>query len=307
MTLWNKFQNNFDKIIEDIDEYKKILNFCINYENNILIYSSIGFPMDLLIDEIIKRKFKISHIYRKELIWNKTIIYNENQFFFEIDLSNPSLPKKLNNLNDMLLFIIKTKSINTNKHLIILKNIDRLNENFFAFRIILERYYHNCYFICSTNAISKIEAPIKSRFSLFRIRLFKIDEIQMIFHKYLGKEMNSILIKNNNRNIIFALFVAQTEINEPLLVNEDYCQFHYPPIKTFIKSKYSLNDIRQLSYKYCQYDIGIREIVEDLLKIDKKNFRKIIDNGVKVEELLNNSNRGREPIFIEAFLCQILI
>ena len=66
MTLWNKFQNNFDKIIEDIDEYKKILNFCINYENNILIYSSIGFPMDLLIDEIIKRKFKISHIYRKE-------------------------------------------------------------------------------------------------------------------------------------------------------------------------------------------------------------------------------------------------
>jgi len=263
--------------------------------------------MDLLIDEIIKRKFKISHIYRKELIWNKTIIYNENQFFFEIDLSNPSLPKKLNNLNDMLLFIIKTKSINTNKHLIILKNIDRLNENFFAFRIILERYYHNCYFICSTNAISKIEAPIKSRFSLFRIRLFKIDEIQMIFHKYLGKEMNSTLIKNNNRNIIFALFVAQTEINEPLLVNEDYCQFHYPPIKTFIKSKYSLNDIRQLSYKYCQYDIGIREIVEDLLKIDKRNFRKIIENGVKVEELLNNSNRGREPIFIEAFLCQILI
>ncbi len=307
MTLWNKFQNNFDKIIGDIDEYKKILNFCVEYENNVLIYSSIGFPQDLFIDEIIKKKFKISQIYRKEMIWNKTIIYNENQFFFEIDLSNPSLPKKLNNLNEMLLFIIKTKSINTNKHLIILKNIDKLNDNFFAFRIILERYYHNCYFICSTNAISKIEAPIKSRFSLFRIRLFKIDEIQMIFHKYLGKEMNSILIKNNNRNIIFALFIAQTEINEPLLVNEDYCQFHYPPIKTFIKSKYSLNDIRQLSYKYCQYDIGIRGIVEDLLRIDKMNFSKIIENGVKVEELLNNSNRGREPIFIEAFLCQILI
>lgn len=307
MTLWNKFQNNFDKIIDEIDEYKKILNFCINYENNILIYSSIGYPQDLFIDEIIKKKFKISQIYRKELIWNKTIIYNENQFFFEIDLSNPSLPKKLNNLNEMLLFIIKTKSINTNKHLIILKNIDRLNENFFAFRIILERYYHNCYFICTTNTISKIEAPIKSRFSLFRIRLFKIDEIQMIFDKYLGREMNSILIKNQNRNIIFALFIGQTEINEPLLVDEDFCQFHYPPIKTFIKSKYSLNDIRQLSYKYCQYDIGIREIVEDLLKIDKKNFRKIIENGVKVEELLNNSNRGREPIFIEAFLCQILI
>jgi len=307
MTLWNKFQNNFHKIIDDIDEYRKILKFSIEYDNNILLYSCIGFPMDLFIDEIIKKKFRINQIYKKELIWNKTIIYNENQFFFEIDLANPSMPKKLNNLNEMLLFIIKTKSINTTKHLIILKNIDRLNENFFAFRIILERYYHNCYFICTTNSISKIEAPIKSRFSLFRIRLFNIDEIKEIFERYLGREMNSTLIKNQNRNIIFAIFIAQTEINEPLLVDEDFCQFHYPPIKNFLKSKYSLNDIRQLSYKYCQYDIGIREIVEDLLKIDKKNFKKIIDNGVKVEELLNNSNKGREPIFIEAFLCQILI
>lgn len=305
MTLWNKFQMNFDEIINDIEEYKKIIEFSVIFNQNILLYSSIGFPIDLFIDEIIKKKFVIKQIYRKEMIWNKTIIYNENQYFFEIDLNNPNMPRKLNNLNDMLLFIIKTKSINTEKHLIIIKNIDKLNENFFAFRIILERYSQNCYFICFTNNISKIETPIKSRFSLIRLRLFKTDEIQMIFDKYLKIGLNKYLV--NNRNIIFTIFIAQTEINEPSLVDEDFCQFHYPPLRTFLKSKYSLNDIRQLSYKYCQYDLGIREIVEDFLKIDKKNYKKIIKMGVEVEKLLNNSNKGREPMFIEAFLCQILI
>ena len=82
---------------------------------------------------------------------------------------------------------------------------------------------------------------------------------------------------------------------------------NYPPIINFIKSKYTLNDIRQLSYKYCQYNIGFREIVEDLLKIDKKNYKNIIENSVKIDELFNNTNKCREPMFIEAFLCQILI
>ena len=157
MTLWNKFQMKFGDIINNIDEYKKIIDYSISLNQNLLLYSYIGFPIDLYIDEIIKRKFKINNIYRKEMLWNKTIIYNENQYFFEIDLDNPNMPRKLNNLNDMLLFIIKTKSINSDKHLIIIKNIDKLDEIFFAFRIILEKYYNNCYFICFTNRINKIE------------------------------------------------------------------------------------------------------------------------------------------------------
>ena len=305
MTLWNKFQMIFGEIINDIEEYKKILDYSIIFNKNLLFYSYIGFPFDLFIDEIIKRKFNIKQIYRKELLWNKTIIYNENQYFLEIDLDNPNMPRKLNNLNDMLLFIIKTKTINNQKHLIIIKNIDKLNEIFFAFRIILERYYNNCYFICYTNRISKIENPIKSRFFLFRLRLFKPQEIQMIFNKYLKLETNHNLL--NNRNIIFHIFIAQTNKNEPLLITDEFCNFHYPPIINFLKSKYTLNDIRQLSYKYCQYNIGIREIVEDLLKIDNKNYKKIIENSVNIDELLNNTNKCREPMFIEAFLCQILI
>jgi len=253
------------------------------------------------------KRFGISHIYRKEVIWNKIIIYNENQYFFEYDLDNPNMTKKYDVLNDLLLLIIKTKPIINGKHLIIIKNIDKLNEFFFSFRIILEKYSHNCFFICTTNKISKIEAPIKSRFCLFRIRLFTNNEIIKIFNSNLNVPLNGHLIKNNCRNIIFAIFIAQTEINEPLLITEDFCNLNYPPIKNFVSNNYSLNDIRQLSYKYSQYNLTIKDLSLDLNKIYKNKYKLILDNSIELENLLNNSNKGREPIYIEALLSQVLL
>ncbi len=307
MTLWNKFNNNFREIIQNIDDYNKILNFSINFSYNLLFYSCVGFPFDLFIDEIIKAKFGISQIYRKEILWNKSIIYNENQYFFEIDLDNPNMNKKFKDLTEMLLFIIKSRNINNKKHLIIIKNIDKLNEYFFSFRIILERYYNNCYFICTTNQISKIENPIKSRFSLIRFRLFTNNEIQSIFINNLKIPLNNWLIKNNCRNIFFAIFIGQVELNEPLLINEDFCNLTYPPLRDFLKSKYTLNDIRQLSYKYSQYDLNIKDLVMDLLYINKHKKNLIIENAVQLELLLIQSNRGREPIYLETLLNQLLI
>jgi len=307
MTLWDNFKNNFNLIIDDINEYLTIIKFCINFEKNFLLYAHYGFPFDQFIDEIIKKKFNINQIYRTENLWNKSIIYNENQYFFEIDLDNPNMPKKLNALTDMLLFIIKRKTIVGNKHLIIIKNIDKLDSYFFAFRIILEKYHHNCYFICTTNKINKIENPIKSRFSLFRLRLFTNNEIVLIFNKYLDVNLHPVLIKNNCRNIIFAIFICQTYIYEPLLITDDFCNFNYPPIVSFINSNYTLNDIRQLSYKYCQYNLSIKDLTLDLLKISKKKYQLIIEESVKIEHLLSYSNKGREPIYIEALLCQLFI
>lgn len=308
MSLWNCFSENFRRIIEDIDEYNKILNFCINYNYNLLLYSASGFPFDLLINEIIKSKFKLINIYKKEHIWNKSIIYNENQYFFEIDLNNPNMNKKLSDFDDMLLSIIKTNSITNHKHLIIIKNIDKLVENFFSFRIILEKFYNNCYFICTTNKITKIETPIKSRFNLFRVRLFTNNEIQIIFIKYLNRQLNNYLIENNCRDIYFAIFISQIEINEPLLISEVFCNYNYPPIVNFINSNYNLNDVRQLAYKYSQYDLDIKDLILDLLKLNKKQSLKIkmIETSVLLDHLLNKSNKGREPIYIETLLNQLL-
>jgi hypothetical protein len=303
MSLWINFKNNFINIINDIPEYKLILDKYSLYEYNLLLYSHIGFPIDLFIDELLKIKFNNNN--KKELIWNKNIIYYENQHFLEIDLNNPNIPTDYSFLTEMLLFIIKNKPVNHNKHLIILKNIDKLESYSFCFRIILEKFYNNVYFICSTNKISKIEMPIKSRFYLIRLRLFRLNEIENIFLNYI----KTPLVTKNNRNIIFQIFLSQVNINEPLLITENFCKFNYPPLYDFLQSKYNIHDIRQLSYKLSQFNLSICDIAMDLIKIYKKKDKilEIIRIAADIDYILTLSNKGREPIYIENFLCQILI
>jgi hypothetical protein len=306
MSLWIKFKNNFRNIIYDIPEFNIIFEKYYNYEYNLLLYSYLGYPIDLFIDELIKIKFNINILNKKELVWNKNVPYYENQYFFEIDLNNPNIPNDYSFLTEMILFIIKNKPVISNKHLIILKNIDKLGEYAFAFRIILEKFYNNVYFICTTHKISKIESPIKSRFSLIRLRLFTNNEISIIFNKYLNCEE----VITNNRNIIFCIFLSQVKINEPHLITYDFCEFNYPLIKKFLDTKYDLYDIRQFSYKLSQYNLSIMDITKDFMKIYKNNNNKLIELiniAANVDYILTISNKGREPIYIENFLCQILI
>jgi len=306
MSLWIKLKNNFKNIINEIPEFNIIFQKYANYEYNLLLYSYIGYPIELLIDELIKIKFNIQILNKKELIWNKNVPYYENQYFFEIDLNNPNIPNDYSFLTEMILFIIKNKPVISNKHLIILKNIDKLGDYAFAFRIILEKFYNNVYFICTTHKISKIESPIKSRFSLIRLRLFTNEEIKLIFNKYLNSEQ----VITNNRNIIFCIFLSQVKINEPQLITTDFCEFNYPLIKKFLDSKYDLYDIRQFSYKLSQYNLSIMDITRDFMKIYKNDNEKLIqliNIAADVDYILTISNKGREPIYIENFLCQILI
>ena len=308
MSLWINFKNNFREIISNIDEYNLLLNAYAKIDYNILLFSYIGFPIELFIDELIKIKFNIVNLNKKELIWNKNVIYYENQYFLEIDLNNPNMSTDYSFLTDMMLFIIKNRPMINNKHLIIIKNIDKLDNYSYAFRIILERFYNNAYFICTTNKISKIESPIKSRFSLIRLRLFTIEEIHNIFNHYFNYQNK---IKILNRNIIFHIFILQVYKNKPLLITDDFIKFNYPPINNLVKSKYDLYDIRQFSYKLSQFNLSISDIILDLLKIyensDNDKKMEIIRVGAEIDYLLTISNKGREPIFIENLLCQILI
>jgi len=53
--------------------------------------------------------------------------------------------------------------------------------------------------------------------------------------------------------------------------------------------------------------LSIKDLTLDLLKISKKKYQVIIEESVKIEHLLSYSNKGREPIYIEALLCQLFI
>jgi len=308
---WSIFKNNFLKIIESdgFDYYNNMLKSITNYDINILLYSTVGFPLELFIDEIIKKKFNIKTIYRNENIWEKSIIYNENQYFLEIDLMNPNMSKDLNHLNKFLLYIIKSKNIiNNKKHFIIIRNIDYLDSYFFAFRILLERFSSNVYFLCSTYKISKIESPIKSRFVLFRFPLFTQLEIKKICNT-LNIPLNHFLIENKTRNIINVIFIAEVQKNEPYLINYQFYNYNFPPLYDFIiENDYTIENIRNLAYKCCQYNISISNLTFDILNMkSKKNKIDLIASAAKIDHMLIKTNKGREPIYIETFLSNFLL
>lgn len=312
MSYWQIFKENFIDITRTNEYYNKIFNFLLNYDCNCLLYGSYGFPTDLFIDEVIKQKFMINTLHKKECIWNKNIRYLYNQHFLEIDLMHPDMPKDLSMLSKFLLNIIKNKNINEEKHFIVIKHIDIFNQNdFSSFRIILERFSSNVYFLCTTHKLDKVDVPVKSRFALFRMPQFSHKEVMHIFNVYLKTSLNKYLVEIKCRDIIKCIFIAQIQVSSPELITKEFCTSNFPPLYEFYrdrKNKIELDDIRQISYKCFQYNISISEILSDLLKI-LPNKKKL--NAIKLasdfDHKLSCTNKGREPIYIESLLCQILI
>lgn len=303
--IWSLFKEHFSEIIGNNDYYSRRLKFLQQYENNVLLYGAYGFPTDLYINEIIKAKFDITSIYKTEYVWNKDVPYCHNPHFLEINLMHPMLTKDVSGLCPFLTHVIKTKNVSGSKHFIIIKNIDLLdNDNSISYRIILERFSANAYFLCTAHNIDKIDAPIKSRFSLIRMPLFSNREIKDIFDRYLKTPLNKHLAADKNmRDVIKALYIGDQECTE------DVVTLNFPPIVEFLekKKKCTLQDVRQFAYKCFQYNISIPELVKDILKLSP-NSKKIgiIKAGADIEHQLKLAHRGREAIYIEAFLCKIM-
>lgn len=312
--IWCNFKEAFVDILKDTEHineyYYKLYVFLQNYDNNVLLYGAPGFPTDLFIDEVLKAKFDLSVLHKTTCIWhtsNKDIVYFHNPHFLEINLMHPSVEKNTSDLTKFFTDIIKTRNINSvvgHKHFIIIKHIDLLDhEHFTSYRIILERFSSNAYFMCTAHNIAKIDMPIKSRFSLIRMPLFSNTEISHIFNKYL-KANHPV----NDRNIMKALFFASVGTRTTL---------NFPPIADLFTSKnrktpVSMEDIRQISYKCLQYDVSIPELLLDILKLLPKNTTKakranIIHVAADLEHKLHLTKQGRDPIYIEAFLCHVYL
>jgi hypothetical protein len=334
MNNWNNFEQKFEKIITDNYDYNILLNRILLSQNNTLLFSPIGFPIDLLVDLIIKKKFNLQNkIYRTEHVWEKNLIYNENNCFLELDIMNPENSKNIDKITLFILHIIKNKNIGSNKHFIIIKNIDLLSKLFYDFRILLEKYSHNITFMCTSHYMSKIDLPIKSRFNSFRIPLFTFDEINYIFVNYLNISMNDEFAITKSRNIIKALFIAEIECspNKDEILTDDFIKYNYPPFVDFIKTfdKNNMEEIRYISNKCCQYNVTINNIVEDFInlvdygdyylkikysKLPKKKLEeikkyekmKIINIGMEADYILSQTNKSKEPIHIEMVLYKLL-
>ena len=214
------------------------------------------------------------------------------------------------------------------KHVIVIKHIDLISTLFCEFRIILEKFSHNVVFISTTHYITRIDAPIKSRFSQFRIPLFTFEEIQTIYRNNLGISMNDYLVETKPRNIIKALFLSEIERHPASaeLLTKEFVELNFPPfvefIRAFNKNKNNLEDIRGLSYKCCQFNISILQIVQDFVRLvdfdyinirdchdkDKNKLKcDIIKIGTDIDYLLSQTNKCKEPLYIENLLCQLLL
>jgi hypothetical protein len=312
-SIWDVFKDNFLKIIENDEYYNKYLIYLSKYNNNILLYGPYGFPIDLFIDEIIKKKYDIKNLNKKECLWEKKLPYLYNQNFIEIDLMNPVISNDYNILTKFIISTIKISNINNIKHCFIIKHIDLLNYNFFcSFRIILEKYSSKAMFICTSHFISSIDIPIASRFYLIRIKNLSHEDIINIYDNIFKLKLNKFLIEEKTRNIIKSIFITEVERSEPELITLTYCSFKFPPLYDFInnycKTKNNLEDIRKFSYNCFQYNISITDICIDVLKIvPNKKKSAIIKIAADLEHKLKLTNNGREPIYIESFLCQILL
>ena len=311
-SIWSLFKECFNAIIKSHQYYQKIFLFLQTYEQNVLLYGTPGFPTDLFINETLKHKYNLPFLHKTECVWNKEFIYHHNPYFLELDLMHPSMSKVLSTLPAFLTDIIKNKSINAQKHLIIIKHIDLLSvDDFISFRIILERYSQNVFFICTTHHLGKIDQAVRSRFALVRMPLFTAEEIEDIFKAHLKIPINN-LIDYRNRNIIKTIFIAEVELNEPHIVNQDFCKYHFPPIVEFI-NKYkakniNIEDIRLFANKCFQYNISLSALTTDLITFfPKKKSMKIIECAADIDHMLKTTTKGREPFYIESFLCQVLL
>lgn len=340
---WNKLEEVFPYIIDDNKRYNIILKNILLSSNNKLLYTPIGFPIDSFLNTLLIQIFNIKPPFNKtEHIWEKSIIYIENQHYIDIDLMNPENIKNIEKITSFLLHIICSKNVKMKKHYIIIKHVDLLSSLFCDFRIILEKYSHNVIFICTTHYITRLEPPIRSRFSTFRIPLFTFEEIQNIFSNYLNISMNDYLFETKPRNIVKALFISEIE-RYPLsseILTKEFIEYNFPPfvefIKEYNKNKNNLDDIRGLSYKCCQYNISILQIIQDFIRlvdlgtyyinirsqssedniseldnnidnIKKKLKCEIIKIGTDIDYLLSQTNKCKEPLYIENLLCQLLL
>lgn len=328
-TVWDTLEEVFPDIIRDNETYRLILDNILLSPNNKLLYTPFGFPIDTFLNIVLARVLNITALFNKtEHMWDKSIIYVENQYYIEIDLMNPENIKNIEKITPFLLHIISSKNVKMKKHVIVIKHIDLLSSLFCEFRIILEKFSHNVVFICTTHYITKIEPPVKSRFSRFRIPLFTFAEIQTIFTDYLHISMNDYLFETKPRNIIKALFLSEIERHPTSdeLLTKEFVELNFPPfvefIRNFNKNKNNLEDIRGLSYKCCQFNISILQIIQDFIRlVDFENYYlnikdcrdnnklkcDIIKIGAEIDYMLSQTNKCKEPLYIENLLCQLLL
>lgn len=226
---------------------------------NILLYGVHGFPHDLLWMEALKERFGVSRLLPLPCTWGRDMHYMETPYHIQVDMEHPTMPKELDILQEFLKTIVTARSMLSDRHIIVLENIDALVQHgrgMNAFRVLLERFSRNAWFICTTYRIGRIEMPLRSRFYGIRVPLPTEDE-----NMGLLREIDAGADPCHTRNLMQALVLQ--EPREPWMLS-----MAFPPMAEYILSTTNTNieDIRGITHKAYQCGVSIAGIARDIVE-----------------------------------------
>jgi hypothetical protein len=307
---WQRFNDYFMEILETYLPFHH--RSLIGLEGdlaampNILMYGVYGFPLDMLWKQALMRRFQIHKFSSTSCSWGKEIEYMENPYYIHIDLENPAVTKDVEVLQEFLKIIITTRNIVCDRHIIILENIDSLitkNSSMNAFRVLLERFSKNVWFICTTYHNSKLEPPIRSRFFSIRIPLPTEEDVSKII-MYLdgGKER----IELQTRNLLLAITMPNYE-------NEQFrwmaCTT-FPPVCDYIlnTTNPTIEGIRTIIHRAFQCGVTIAQLAYSIIETcirrgdSEENIHKIVSEFAKYEHMSSQSKGTRTLLYMEYML-----
>lgn len=312
---WNKFRKNFGYILKTyLPIYEQQLGMMqgdLSIIPNVMLYGVYGFPLDLLWKEGLRRRFGVEEFVEKECMWSKDIPYLETPYYIHIDMENPDIPNDLELLQDLIKTIISTTCIHSNRHIIILENIDHFinkNINRHVFRVLLERFSKNAWFICTTYHLSKLESPLRSRFYCIRFPLPSEMEVNQII-AYLD-DVQTLKHVYKTRNIVKAMTIPKNK-------DEHYywmTSLTYPPLSDYIlnQKNITIDNIRAIVYKAFQAGVTLSDFAKDIIEVclkrgdSQETLEVIVHEFATYETMASQSKGTRILLYMEYMLHYVM-
>ena len=310
MIFINYLINNLNKYYRDLDN-QIITNLCSNDCNkefdipHINLYGNDGSMKNYYAYYIVNKLCDVSLKKEDFKLENKNIKINNNNIDFNIYTTKYfrelNLFHKINYdkviLKNYLLETIQIKNFSNRKHIIILKDFDKLSFNcYMCLRRILETYSNNVIFISISSNLSKIPDSIQSRFLNIRCPMIEKKKLNIFIKNILkdyyndteffinsnqlnNKEINK-LIKNNENDIYKILLNLETVLFNVVFTYKDYISDIINKHLKFLKKEKNgfklITKNREFIYKIIQYNENNSLILEKFVNIIIKNYQKYL-------------------------------
>tara|TARA_B100001564_G_scaffold196378_1_gene165002 strand:- start:2175 stop:3143 length:969 start_codon:yes stop_codon:yes gene_type:complete len=292
------------KILEHI-KYNSILKkylYSFSQSNdlqNLILYGPSGTGKKTFILCFLNQYFNNDNIIYNTNTFNYTlsnnykIHYKSSSYHYQINL----LDNYKNNIliiQELINYLIQSKSIVNDYIIIILYNIEKLQNNINLLKIIMEKYSHVKFICSSKKRFSELELAIQLRTE--KISEFELLKISLIINKQdklnLSNELIISTVKNSSNNLNILLNSIQSIINDTENNNNllnDICDIlekkninDYPKIKQHLNKiiifkSYDLNYIIEYIYSKILHLIPNKSIfIYELTKIIKINLNSTI-------------------------------